>query len=310
MENANSPEYLEKIKNQLIENLRRTVQVPSVQMQNVPRHSMGAVSDEEDAELDDLDEDENKDVRMTQRRWEQQTEQDNEYEESDNEELEKANGVIRNGSTRPAFHDYRNSDVEIDSGVQTPVNGSADNIIKSKETDEVVMEDVDAKEPEPEVETAAAKEPEAEVETETSGIAEQEGALKEAQEAAQSERNSSEGDKTTKGNDKSKDATPKGDDEVMKDADDKPTEAEPEKPEAKEPEASKKEADVSEQLEKDNDGDVDMGDVPTAEVEAKASDVKKEDESVTTTTKAATDDTTTKPVTEAAGIPKDSASSS
>lgn len=31
MDNANSPEYLEKIKNQVIENLRRTSFAPSVQ---------------------------------------------------------------------------------------------------------------------------------------------------------------------------------------------------------------------------------------------------------------------------------------
>ena len=53
MENANSPEYLEKIKNQLVENLRHTAHVPSVQMQDVPRHSLNAMSDEDDAELDD-----------------------------------------------------------------------------------------------------------------------------------------------------------------------------------------------------------------------------------------------------------------
>ncbi|EMR63332.1 hypothetical protein MGN70_006646 [Eutypa lata] len=307
MENANSPEYLEKIKIQLIENLRRTAHAPSVQMQDVPRHSMGAVSDEEDAELDDLDEDENKDVRMTQRQWEQRIEPENEYEESDNEDMDKANGITRNGSTRPAFHDYRNSDIELDSGVQTPVNGNGDNILKSKETDEVIMEDVDAKEPEPEVEAAVAKEPEAEVEAETSGIAEQEEALKDAQEAAQPERKSSEGDKTTKENDKPKDDASKGDDEVMKDADDKAPEAEPEKSEPKEPEAAPKEVEVSEQSEKDRDGDVDMGDAPAAAVEAKASEVKKE-ESATTTTK--TTDDATKTATEAANSPKDNASSS
>ena len=38
MDNANSPEYLEKIKHQVLENLRRTTQAaPSVQMQDVPR---------------------------------------------------------------------------------------------------------------------------------------------------------------------------------------------------------------------------------------------------------------------------------
>ncbi|KAK7757005.1 histone deacetylase [Diatrype stigma] len=305
MENANSPEYLEKIKNQLVENLRLTVHVPSVQMQDVPRQSLGAMSDEDDAELDDLDEDENKDTRMTQRRWEQRIERDNEYEDSDNEDMDKANGVMRNGRARTNFHDYRNSDVEIDSGVQTPVNGHADSIIKSKETDEVVMEDVDAREPEPEVEVAAAKEPEAEVEAATSGIAELEGALKEAQAAAQPDRKSSEGSKTAKENNKPTNDALKGDDEIMKDVEDKPAEEKSEKPRSVEPEVPAKDAEASEKSDKDRDGDVDMGDAPATEVEAKGTEVKDE-EPATSTTKTTADDAT-KSATEAADTPKDNA---
>ena len=202
MENANSPEYLEKIKNQLIENLRRTAHVPSVQMQDVPRHALNAMSDEDDAELDDLDEDENKDVRMTQRQWEQRVERENEYEDSDNEDLDKANGVIRNGNRRPGFRDYRSVplDADADSGAATPVNGGADTAIKSKETDEVIMEDADSKEPEPEAKTTATKEADA------GDIAEQETALKNAQASAAeiSRKNSEKSDKNAQEDEKPK----------------------------------------------------------------------------------------------------------
>ncbi|RYP56945.1 hypothetical protein DL770_010795 [Monosporascus sp. CRB-9-2] len=291
MENANSPEYLDKIKNQLIENLRRTAHVPSVQMQDVPRHSLGAMSDEDEAELDDLDEDENKDVRMTERRWDQRIERDNEYEESDNEEMDKANGVgvKRNGSARPGFHDYRNSDVEGDSGAQTPVNGGTDNVIQSKESDEVVMEDVDPKETKPEVEPTAVKDPEVGAETEAGGIAEQEGILKEAKAAAEADRKSSESDKSAKEEDSTNDEEPKGDDEVMQDVEGRPTEAGPAKSADKEQEAAPKTEEASERSGKDKDGDVDMGDASAALVEADSSDVKKEkEEPITSGTTTAT----------------------
>ncbi|ROV93683.1 hypothetical protein VPNG_08860 [Cytospora leucostoma] len=93
MENANSTEYLEKIKNAVVENLKKTA-APSVQMQDVPRQSLG-MTDEDEALLDDLDEDENKDVRMTQRRWDKHVSRDDEYEESDDEEMAEANGVYQ-----------------------------------------------------------------------------------------------------------------------------------------------------------------------------------------------------------------------
>jgi len=69
MENSNSREYLEKITASVIDNLRQTGPAPSVQLQDVPRKPFGGMTDEEEAELDDLDEDENKDVRMTEHRW-------------------------------------------------------------------------------------------------------------------------------------------------------------------------------------------------------------------------------------------------
>ncbi|KAI1350759.1 hypothetical protein F5Y01DRAFT_284799 [Xylaria sp. FL0043] len=270
MENANSPEYLEKIKNQLIENLRRTAHVPSVQMQDVPRHSLGAMTDEDDAELDDLDEDENKDVRMTQRQWEQRIERDDEYEASDNEEMEKANGIHRNGTSRRNFQNYRNSDAEGDSGIATPAEDISETVINSKEIDEVVMKDVediaqiDAAEAS---ETAANSKPDenkSDEGVEAAGITEQEETLKEIQEAT----------KSTNGGDKdNEDATPsqtssgkqdpasKEDDEVMRDAEDEPKQPgkEAEKKESAEPETIKS----PKEPKTDQDGDVDMNETPT-----------------------------------------------
>ncbi|KAI1138134.1 hypothetical protein F5Y05DRAFT_52194 [Hypoxylon sp. FL0543] len=281
MENANSPEYLEKIKNQLIENLRRTAHVPSVQMQDVPRHSMGAMSDEEEAELDDLDEDENKDVRMTQRQWEQRIERDNEYEESDNEELDKANGIHRNGSTRRTFIDYRNSDVEADSGVATPANGTVEDVIKSKEKDDVVMEDVAVKEPEPDVDArdrSKTREKDAEEEDNAAGIAEKDEMTKEAEGTTKSDKDGSESDKTAAAENEGageKAELPNETDELMEDADEGKASpaAEGEKapsipPEAKQPSPEKV----------DPDGDIDMNSTPApADLKQQEdADVKKE----------------------------------
>ncbi|KAK8058146.1 hypothetical protein PG994_008594 [Apiospora phragmitis] len=168
MENANSPEYLEKIKNQLVENLKRTAHVPSVQMQDIPGNFGGTMTDEEEAELDDLDEDENKDVRMTERRWDKNIDKANEYEDSDHEDIDRANGISRTSGPK-RFQDYPKSDANEDSGAPTPVNGAADDsVIKSKETDDTM--DV---EPAPEAEK--------EVQEEAAGISAQEEELKEAQ---------------------------------------------------------------------------------------------------------------------------------
>ena len=55
MENQNHREYLEKIKAAVIDNLRQTAPVPSVQMQDVPRNPFpGVMTEEEEAELEDL----------------------------------------------------------------------------------------------------------------------------------------------------------------------------------------------------------------------------------------------------------------
>ncbi|KAI9729111.1 MAG: histone deacetylase [Chrysothrix sp. TS-e1954] len=104
MDNANSPEYLAKIRNQVIENLSRTQFAPSAQMQDIPRDIEG-MDDEAEAELDDLDEDENKDVRNTTRQWDKRVERDDELDESEDEDENQRNGVM--GPSGPKRRDIR-----------------------------------------------------------------------------------------------------------------------------------------------------------------------------------------------------------
>ncbi|KJZ77013.1 hypothetical protein HIM_03334 [Hirsutella minnesotensis 3608] len=107
MENSNSREYLEKITAAVVDNLRQTGPAPSVQMQDVPRKPFGGMTDEEEAELDDLDEDENKDTRMTEHRWDKRVENGAEYDVSDDEDMSRANGATRRKSTKRSFTDFR-----------------------------------------------------------------------------------------------------------------------------------------------------------------------------------------------------------
>ena len=109
MDNANSAEYLEKIKMQVIENLKRTAFAPSVQMTDVPRDPEG-LDDEADAMLDDEDEDEHKDQRWTKRRWDKYVEKEGELSESEDEEENERNGVRRQPGTRKRRNmmDYQN----------------------------------------------------------------------------------------------------------------------------------------------------------------------------------------------------------
>jgi len=166
MENANSYEYLEKIKIAVIENLKKTAAVPSVQMQDIPRASMG-VTDEQDDEMDDLDDDENKDVRMTQRQWEKKVSRQDEYEDSDDEDMAEANGVYKvNG--RKSILDYQNpnavaDDMEVDSGVATPAPKASEAPV---DNDDTVLEDVEApaSPPAAEAEPAADAAPQTEAE--------------------------------------------------------------------------------------------------------------------------------------------------
>src|SRR3569833_1525913 len=152
MENANSYEYLDKIKIAVIENLKKTAPVPSVQMQDVPRQGLG-MTDEEEAELDDLDDDENKDVRMTQRLWEKSVARQDEFDESDDEEMAQAHGLNYNGPPRRSIMDYRNpnANYDVDSGAGTPArqpsptrSGAKDAAEEVNGSEEVTMEDADA----------------------------------------------------------------------------------------------------------------------------------------------------------------------
>ncbi|KAK0754341.1 histone deacetylase RPD3-like protein [Schizothecium vesticola] len=161
MENANSCEYLEKIKNNVIENLRRTAPVPSVQMQDIPRASMGMTDDQED-EMDDLDEDENRDARMTQRQWEKKVSRHDEFEDSDDEDMAEANGVYKpNGQPRRSILDFPNphaapeDEMEVDSGVATPVPKPAEAAAETAgDNDDTVLEDADPQPAAVETETA------------------------------------------------------------------------------------------------------------------------------------------------------------
>jgi histone deacetylase 1/2 len=130
MDNANSREYLEKIRVQVIENLKRTTFAPSVQMQDVPRDSL-AMNDEDEAAMDDLDEDENPDRRRTQRRFDKYIEKDGELSDSEDEEMNEANGIRKQPGTRKRRNrmDFRHlndfNDSGMDSNIATPLAGSS-----------------------------------------------------------------------------------------------------------------------------------------------------------------------------------------
>ncbi|KAI6953912.1 hypothetical protein KC324_g15465 [Hortaea werneckii] len=136
MDNANSPEYLEKIKAQVYENLRKTQAAPSVQMQDVPRTAMGTneTLDEEEDRLDDEDADReaNKDVRFTQRNWDKNVDRDGDSE-SEDEEMAEANGVRkqpgRERTRRVGIMDYQNPHAPAEhSGSNTPAADDARSI--------------------------------------------------------------------------------------------------------------------------------------------------------------------------------------
>jgi histone deacetylase 1/2 len=135
MDNANSPEYLEKIKVQVLENLKRTAPsgaAPSVQMQDVPREPfrMDETLDEEEGRLDDEEADQelNKDRRHNQRLWDRRIGRDDEQSESEDEELEDSLGVKRQPDQprRRGIMDYRNPHAPVDdSGNNTPAGDDA-----------------------------------------------------------------------------------------------------------------------------------------------------------------------------------------
>ncbi|KAL6877142.1 hypothetical protein J3F83DRAFT_728286 [Trichoderma novae-zelandiae] len=126
MENSNSREYLEKITAAVIDNLRHTGPAPSVQLQDVPRKPFGGMTDEEEAELDDLDEDENKDVRMSERQWDKHVENGAEFEASDDEDMAADNGKTRGKGHKRTFTDFRKDEPEEKSERPSPAAAEAD----------------------------------------------------------------------------------------------------------------------------------------------------------------------------------------
>ena len=157
MDNANSQDYLQKIKVQVIDNLRHTTFAPSVQITDVPRDPEG-MNDEADAEMDDLDDDENPDSRYTKRRWDKYIEKDGELSDSEDDEENTANGVRRqpNGPKRRRnMMDYQNPlavpDDNIASGAVSVQSGrSQANGVASSHSDLDESEVEDEAEVEPE----------------------------------------------------------------------------------------------------------------------------------------------------------------
>ncbi|KAL2843485.1 hypothetical protein BJY01DRAFT_193275 [Aspergillus pseudoustus] len=130
MDNANTREYLDKIRTQVVENLKRTAFAPSVQMTDVPRNPLvDGMDDEAEAILDDLDDDENKDKRFTKRRFDQYIEKPGELSDSEDEDENAANGVSR----KPAYLKRRDqvnhrldlADSGVESGMATPQDASS-----------------------------------------------------------------------------------------------------------------------------------------------------------------------------------------
>lgn len=102
MENMNTPDYLEKIKTEVFENLSRTLFAPSVQMQEVPRdHDMSEDEDEQDP-----------DNRMGQNYWDRRIMPENEYYDSDEGEAQGAGGNLKSKHERN-YNDDKPADMDI-----------------------------------------------------------------------------------------------------------------------------------------------------------------------------------------------------
>ncbi|OCK85011.1 hypothetical protein K432DRAFT_422138 [Lepidopterella palustris CBS 459.81] len=117
MDNANSPEYLDKIRGQVIENLKRTAFAPSVQMTDVPRSPFApGMDDDADDAMDDEDADNYPDVRYTQRDRDKYISKDGELSESEDEELDSNMGIRRQPGQRRRRNimDYQNANAVAD----------------------------------------------------------------------------------------------------------------------------------------------------------------------------------------------------
>ncbi|GAA5815212.1 histone deacetylase [Mucor flavus] len=123
MENMNTPDYLEKIKTQVFENLSRTLFAPSVQMQEVPRdHDMSEDEDEQDP-----------DDRFNENGWDRRIVPDNEYYDSDEGEASGPAGNIRSGHER----NYRDDDEDDDTDSKEEEVTSMDIKMSHEEEEEI-----------------------------------------------------------------------------------------------------------------------------------------------------------------------------
>lgn len=100
MENANSNDYLHKIKTTVIDNIRRTGR-PSVEaFTNIPDNPLTRAEEDSDVE-DDLDIDMNQDVRSTQRQQDRRIAHNGElYEDSEDEDYKNDLGVRAQPGTK------------------------------------------------------------------------------------------------------------------------------------------------------------------------------------------------------------------
>ncbi|CAG8598874.1 3822_t:CDS:10 [Ambispora leptoticha] len=104
MENMNSADYLETIKLKIYEHLDRSRHTPSVQIQDVPQNRF--VVDDYDEDQEDPDSRKTRNVSCVKRSWDKRIVPDNEYEESDDEEMEE-NGSSSRKSRIPYVRTYR-----------------------------------------------------------------------------------------------------------------------------------------------------------------------------------------------------------
>ena len=224
MENSNSREYLDKITAAVIDNLRQTGPAPSVQMQDVPRKPFGGMTDEEEAELDDLDEDENKDVRMTEHRWDKHVENGAEFEASDDDEMAAAHGATRNNGNKRSFNNFKDTDGAEERGSKSPKDKETDS---NKETAEPEGHDVNDDTIE---DVGAAEEPEKEAPEEEKDEQDSKQQKVDADGDVGMEDSTATEEATIKKEEGEPESVPEAEKESEKPAEEKTVEAEPEKP--------------------------------------------------------------------------------
>ncbi|KAJ2581564.1 histone deacetylase [Coemansia sp. RSA 1836] len=165
VENSNSPEYLERIRNQVLQNLERTRFAPSVQMQDTPR----------DVDRDTVDEDAlDPDERMPETTRDQHVVPDTEMYEADSmgmPDFSRDNTKVVNEETNDlpvitadAVEVTANDDVEMtdaDADADTHKNKGAEDLDERKPPTESVQQasnmEVDAADTKQEVDAASAE---------------------------------------------------------------------------------------------------------------------------------------------------------